>query len=303
MSQAVAICHDTDREIWLEERRAGIGGSDAPAILGQSSFAGPAKIAAIKLGYELGDEDDESELMRWGRLVERPMLAAFTEETGIPAEIDGNLYRQTNPELSFMQATLDGTCEVDGQTGGVECKLAFWSADAWDRGVPAAVNTQVQHGMGTLGYPFFYVLALLGGYKFRWARVDRDEEFISKTLIPAEAEFWRKIQSGEAVAPMGAPDPEYAALKVMFPDVVPGKIARLEGSEWVDKFADWQLAGSVHREGEKRYKALRNDFFAAVGDCEYAELDDGQRLTLRSQTRAAHDVRESTFRVLRAVKR
>lgn len=304
MSAAIAICHDSDREVWLEERKNGLGGSDAPAVLAleEYNFGGPAKIAAVKLGYELGAEDEESELMKWGRHSEPIMLSQFKEETGIEGTIDGNLYRSTDPDLDFMQATLDARCVVDGVEGGIECKLARFSADNWKQGVPKPVNVQVQHSIKTMGFPWSYVLVLLNGYQFRWARVDRDDRFIDEILIPTERAFWEKIQSGELVRPVGAPDAEYEGLKAMFKDVVPDKVVRLEGDAWQAKFDAWRRAGNVHRRAEKRYKALRNEFFAEIGDAEYAQLDSGQLLTLRSQTRAAHEVRESTFRVLRASK-
>jgi predicted phage-related endonuclease len=249
----------------------------------------------------MGD-DTESELMKWGRLVERPMLEAFTEETGYPAEVDGNMYQQQLPELSFMQATIDGVATVGAEKAIVECKLAFWSADAWDDGVPEHVQIQVQHQLATLGYPFAFVLALLGGYKFRWARVERDDDFIDNILVPTEREFWDKVQSGASVRPSGAPDREAAAIAAMFPDPTIGKEVRLEGSSWIECFDNWRGAAAAKTVVDKKAKQFRNDFTAAMGDAEFAVLDNGQRVSLKQQTRQAHEVRASSFRVLRPVK-
>lgn len=301
MTEAKVVCHDSDREAWLRARTKGIGGSDAPQVLGRSSFGGPARVAAIKLGYEIGD-DTESELMKWGRLVEKPMLEAFTEETGYLAKIDGNMYQQQLPELSFMQATIDGVAKVGAELAIVECKLAFWSADAWDDGVPEHVQIQVQHQLATLGYPFAFVLALLGGYQFRWARVERDEDFIDNILIPTEREFWDRVQSGASVRPSGAPDREAAAIAAMFPNPSIGKEVRLEGTTWIDRFDDWRKAAATKTVVEKEAKQYRNDFTAAMGDAEFAILDNGQRVSLKQQTRKAHEVKSSTFRVLRPAK-
>lgn len=300
MTAALQLCHDSDRERWLELRMDGIGASDAPQVLGRSSFGGPARVAAVKLGFEF--EDNESELMKWGRLVETPMLEAFTEETGIPASIDGNLYRHSNPNLAFMQATLDGQAVVDGRTGGVECKLAFWSADAWDDGVPDQVQIQVQHQLAVMDYDFAFVLALLGGYRFRWAKVERDSDFIENVLVPTERDFWTKVQSGEAVTPAGAPDAEFEALKLMFPDTVPGKVARIEGDDMIETFEKWKTCTKERGVLDKAAKSHRNVLIQAVGDAEFGELDNGQRISLKSQTRKEFVTKESTFRVLRAAK-
>jgi len=301
MSAAIPICHDSDRESWLKARQEGIGGSDAPAILGQSRFAGPAKIAAIKLGYQV-DDDSESELLKWGRLVEAPMMQALQEETGIEATVDGTMYRCQIPGREFMQATLDGTARVDHDPVGIECKLAYWTASDWDRGVPAAVNTQVQHQMAVLDLRASYVLVLLDGYRFRWSRVERDDAFIEEQLVPMETMFWEKIQAGEIVPPtMAAPDREYEALKKLFPDHVEGKIKHLEGPEWIDVHDRWKVNKAAASQAEKAAKGYRNQLIAEIGDAEFGQLDDGTRLSLRQQTRAEHVVRKSKFRVLREV--
>jgi putative phage-type endonuclease len=300
MSAAIPLCPDSDRERWLELRLEGIGASDAPAVLGRSSFMGPFEVAAVKLGYE--SDREVTELMDWGHYVEAPMLKKFHEETGFAAGIDGMLYRSSNPKLAFMQATIDGQTQVDGEVGGIECKLAFWSADAWDDGVPDQVQIQVQHQMAVMEWRFTYVLALLGGYRFRWSRVERDDRFIADELIPAERDFWERVQDGRDVVPKGAPDREYEAIRAKFPDVIAGKIFRLEGDAWIDNFEKWRTCSSQKSIMEKAAKGHRNEFMAAIGDAEFAVLDDGQKLSLKAQTRAAHQVKESSFRVLRPMK-
>lgn len=291
-----AICHESD-EVWKAERTNGIGGSDAPQILGISSFGGPAKVAASKLGFHV--EDAESELREWGHYVEGPLMDRFHDETGIRARKSGILYRSTDPSTPWLQATIDG--EIEGEPGGVQCKHTLYKADDWDEGVPDYVDAQVQHEMAVMGWDWIYVLVLLRGYQFRWAKVERNDAFVRDTLLPAEADFWRRLKADEPIAPLGAPDREWEALKARYPRPEIGKTARLEGVIWVQLHGVWQRAAAEASKAEKEAKGYRNQFVAAMGDAEYALLDDGQRLSLKLTERKGYEVKPTSYRTLRAV--
>lgn len=292
------ICHESS-DVWKVERANGLGGSDAPQILGLSPFGGPARVAASKLGYHA--EDVESELLEWGHYVEEPMMRRFYAETGILAQRSGVMFRSTDPATPWLQATIDGVLNEPGARGGVQCKLAVYSADAWDDGVPDYVGAQVQHEMAVMEWDFIYVLALLRGYQFRWAKVDRDERFLSQTLLPAEAEFWRKLKADEAIAPLGAPDREWEALRLRYPRPQVGKTVELVGEKWPGIVARWREHADAKNEHDKAAKEYRNQIVAAMGDAEFATLDDGTRVSCKSADRAEHVVRASTSRTLRLV--
>lgn len=296
MTAAVAICHESDQE-WHVERAKGLGGSDAPQVLGISPFGGPARVAASKLGYHV--EDAESELHEWGHYVEEPLIRRFYAETGIEGKRSGTLYRSADPATPWLQATIDG--EIPGQPGGIQCKLAVYSWDAWDEGVPEYVDAQVQHEMAVMGWDFVYVLALLRGYQFRWKQVERRPAFLRDRLLPAEADFWARLQAGESIAPLGAPDREWEALKARFPRPVVGKSVDLIGADWPGIVARWREAADRKTKHEKAAKELRNQIIAAMGDAEFATLDDGTTLSAKVSERAEHMVSASTARTLRLV--
>jgi putative phage-type endonuclease len=293
---ALPICHDSS-DLWKVERANGIGGSDAPQILGLSSFGGPARVAASKLGITV--EDYESEMAEWGRYVEEPMIRRFAAETGIEGAISGYLFRSQDPATPWLQATIDGVLRDSSERAGIQCKMTIYKAEDWLEGVPDYVNAQVQHEIATMEWDYAYVLVLLRGYQFRWARVERDQPFIDDVLLPAEAEFWHRLKAGDPIAPLGAPDAEWAALRAMFPRPVPGKAVHLPGPQWVDLCAAWRASAEEKTAAEKRTKELRNQLVAAIGDAEAATLDDGTRLTFKLQTRKAYHVEESSTRVLR----
>jgi predicted phage-related endonuclease len=296
MAAPVEICHESN-PIWHAERSRGLGGSDAPQILGISPFGGPARVAASKLGYRV--EDAESELREWGHYVEEPLLRRFADETGIEARRSGILYRSGDPATPWLQATIDAVLCDPAENGGIQCKFALFTADHWDDGVPPHVGAQVQHEMAAMGWGFVYVLALLRGYQFRWARVERDERFIAERLLPAEGEFWRRLQADEAIEPAGAPDREWEALKARYPRPAPGLVVPLPGDEWVGLVDRWREAASAASAADKAAKELRNRLAAAMGEAEFAELDDGRMLSLSLTERAGYTVEAMSYRMLR----
>ncbi|MDP3766551.1 MAG: YqaJ viral recombinase family protein, partial [Dehalococcoidia bacterium] len=67
-----------DDAAWLAARRAGIGGTDAAAILGLSPFRTPLDVYLDKTGAAQ-DERTETQPMRWGKALE-PVIAEAVEE-------------------------------------------------------------------------------------------------------------------------------------------------------------------------------------------------------------------------------
>ncbi len=295
---ALAICHESS-DAWKVERANGIGGSDAPQIIGISPFGGPAAVAASKLGYRA--EDEESELHEWGHYVEEPLIQRFYAETGLEGKRSGVMYRSEDPQRSWLQATIDGEFLDPALRGGIQCKLAVFSADAWDVGVPDYVEAQVQHEMAVMDWEFVYVLVLLRGYQFRWKKVERNESFIAGTLLPMEAEFWRKLKAEEHIAPLGAPDREWEALKLRYPRPEIGKTVELRGESWPAIVAEWRQHADAKNAHDKAAKERRNQIVAAMGDAEFARLDDGTKLSFKVAEVKESVTRAHTSRTLRLV--
>lgn len=297
-TRPMRICNaHQERARWLEERRRGLGGSDAPAILGLSPFATPYSVAAQKLGLEA--EDAETELQRWGRFVERPMIDAFVEETGWPAALSGDLFRSA--EIDWMQVTLDGTVERAGETGGVECKLKIYHAREWEvSGVPEHVVAQCQHAMKVMDFRFMVVLVLLDGYRLRWKVVERDETLIQR-LVAEEQDFWRRLADGRPIPVRGPGEVNARALKALYPEDE-GTIVDLAGAEWIARVDAWREASDQENRWKRLKEERRDEIVAAMARATFARLEGGRTLSLKTTRRAAYPVKASSFRVLREVK-
>ncbi len=67
-------------------------------------------------------------------------------------------------------------------------------AKEWDgEEVPASYLLQVQHYLAVTGMEKGYIAVLIGGQKFVWKEVQRDEELI-EMIIEEEKSFWKMVQ-------------------------------------------------------------------------------------------------------------
>ena len=60
---------EKDKAEWLRERRAGIGGSEVAAIMGENHWNSPRQIWMSKMGMFDDKPPQQSEAARWGNLL------------------------------------------------------------------------------------------------------------------------------------------------------------------------------------------------------------------------------------------
>lgn len=75
----------------------------------------------------------------------------------------------------------------------MECKTAnaFLGKEWEGEEVPLSYLCQVQHYMNVLNKKYCYIAVLVGGQKFIWKRVDRDQELIDM-ITERLVDFWEK---------------------------------------------------------------------------------------------------------------
>lgn len=190
-----------NRESWLEERRRGVGGSDAAAVLGLSKWKTPLQVYQEKRG-ELGSTPD-NESMLWGRVLEPVIRQQYAERTGRIVRVPEGII--THPEHSFMLANLDG---VTDDRRVIEIKTARTGQDWGEPGsdeVPQAYLLQVQHYMAVTGFEVADIAVLIGGSDFRLYEIQADQE-LQEMLIAGEAEFWQRVVDGNPPEPISYAD-------------------------------------------------------------------------------------------------
>jgi len=204
-------------EDWLSYRKQGIGGSDASVVCGISRYKSP-----IELWMEKTDQlpyQEAGEAAYWGTQLEALVRAEFTKRTGIQVQtVKQLLQSKAHP---FMLANLDGICTHPERGPCIfEAKTASaYKAGEWEDAIPNEYQLQIQHYMAVTGYQGAYIAVLIGGNRFKWRFVERDEELISM-LILLETDFWEHVQSLKPPPPDGS-EASAKFLAERFPDSTP----------------------------------------------------------------------------------
>ena len=178
------------RPEWLAERRKGIGGSDAAAVVVMSPWATPYTVYMDKLG--LLPEQEENEAMRQGRDLEEYVAQRFTEATG--KKVQRCNYMIRNPDYPFALADIDR--RIVGENAILECKTTSTLDLKQFRGVefPEKYYPQCVHYLAVTGAEKCYLAVLVFGKGFYTFELLRDEAEIA-ALMTAEAVFWQMVEN------------------------------------------------------------------------------------------------------------
>ena len=185
------------REDWLQLRRTSIGGSDVATILGFNKYKSPYQLWLDKTGQIEIDASDPSEAAYWGNVFEKTVAEEFTRRTGAKVRNDNHMY--FHREYDFLSANVDR--QVVGENAILECKTAsMFLSEKWEgENIPDQYIFQVQHYLNVLDKEYAYIAVLVGGQKFQWKRIERDQELIDiiqERLIA----FW-EVNVKQNVAP------------------------------------------------------------------------------------------------------
>ena len=177
-------------EVWLEERRKGVGGSDASSIIGLNPWSSPYTVWADKLGKLPPKEDNEP--MRLGRDLEDYVAKRFTEKTGKKVRRENAILY--NSDFPFAHANVDRM--IVGEDAGLECKTtSIMNLKKFKSGsYPDNYYVQCVHYLMVTGCQRWYLGVLVLGEGFYDFVIERDEEEIA-ALAKSEEDFWEYVKS------------------------------------------------------------------------------------------------------------
>lgn len=255
-----------DKLQWLKERQCGIGGSDVGAILGVNKYKTPFEVYLEKT-EPITEVGEQSESAYWGDQFEEVVAKEFEKRTGKKVRRDRKHYK--HKEYSFMVANIDR--KVVGENAILECKTANqYLANEWqDDEVPASYLLQVQHYLFVTGAEVGYIAVLIGGQKFVWKEVQKDEELI-EVIIEAEKEFWKMVQDKTPPALDGSSAAE-KYLKERYKEAEEDKSIEL-GFEYKDKIKTYLDMKVQLKNFETQVKELENQIKFEIGNAEYAHV-------------------------------
>ena len=282
----------------LEERRSGIGGSDAAIILGLNPFKDIYELYLDKRG-EAPEEDPDflKESRYWGSVLEEPVAQRYAEETGYKIQKSNQLIR--SKEHDFMIANIDRKVVGEDRRIGFEAKTSArpdgWGESGSDE-IPPYIMLQCQHYLAVTGYDLWDLAVLIGNRDYRQYRIRPIGDIIER-LIDAETEFWDRVQAG--VAP--EPDWQSAATTRLIKSLYPGTNGQVVnlgdlGQKYHDVMKD-------ANEQVKLYQGVvdgcKNRIAMMMGEAAVGLLPDESCYTRKEQTRKEFTVPENTFVVTR----
>lgn len=282
----------------LEERRSGIGGSDAATVLGINPYTTSYELYLDKLG-EAPPEDENflKESRYWGSRLEAPVADRYAEETGYKIQKANNMIR--SKEHPFMLANIDRKVVGEDRRIGFEAKTAA-RADGWgDSGsneIPPYIMCQVQHYLAVTGYDCWDLAVLIGNRDYRMYRINPIEEIIDQ-LIEAETEFWDRVTNKVAPEPDWQSASTTRFLKNFYPGTN-GNVVQLP--QVAQKYQD------VMKDAQDQAKLFngiidgcKNRIAMLIGEAAIGILPDQTAFTRKEQVRKEYTVAENTFVITR----
>lgn len=191
--------HQQSKE-WHDQRRLGIGGSDAAAALGLSKFKTPYQLYQEKIG-EAEPEDEVWEMLR-GKCMEPALRQHYADTTGREVTVMKNAL--VHPKYKFMRYNADGLTTDRLQ----EFKTASYGKEWGEVGtdeIPQEYLIQVQHGMIVTQRQVADVTVSIAGNKPKYYEVEADRE-LQEMIIDGEAAFWENVEIRSAPAPVSNDD-------------------------------------------------------------------------------------------------
>lgn len=204
MESILGVKEMPSRQEWLEERKKGIGGSDAATIMGLNPYKTNVELWKEKTGKKEAEDISDKPYVKYGTLAEEYLRELF--------KLDYQQYEVKHeentiikhPKYDFLFASLDGTLidKETGELGVLEIKttniLQSMQKEKWKDRIPDNYFCQVLHYLNVTGYSFAILKAQLKykygdeirletkHYKILRSEVEED----IKLLEQKEIEFW-----------------------------------------------------------------------------------------------------------------
>lgn len=250
---------------WLAARRAGIGGSDAAAVLGLSPWRTPAEVFDEKIGTTL-DAPISNEAMEWGTLLEPVILSEYQRRTG--QSVAGTYGLLRSIERPWMLLSPDAIT-LEGRI--VEIKTTRsgngWGEPGTDE-IPIHYLAQVHHALIVTGAPVCDIAVLIAGSDFRLYHVEADLA-LHADMIEQEEAFWRLVETRTPPAIVSVSD---AVRRWGRAGRVGAVVAGREIVDLVEKLRDLRGGKAILEADEDKIKA---QIMAALGETGDTLVDDG----------------------------
>lgn len=262
-------------QAWHDLRALGIGGSEAPTVAGFNPWESAYELWQLKTGKIPQKDLSDNEAVYFGTELEPICAKRFSEITGKKVRKCGTLQDEETP---YFFANVDRL--IIGENAGLECKTtSAYNAKEWEGdNIPNNYYLQIQWYMGVLGpkCTHYYIACIIGGNKFVWKRVERNDDDI-KALRALCSEFWTKYVLTNTPPPVDGSQACTEALKAKYKGV-PGLAVNLP-AEADDLIAGYKQTKEIIKSYEKTLQTYENKLMDMMGDAEKGETFNGGRIS------------------------
>lgn len=198
-----------NRVAWLEERKKGLGASDAGTIIGVNKWKSNVDLFKEKTGLQEAEDISHKPQVQLGHDEEpliRELFALENPEYQVDYESPYKMiFHDTH---NFLFCTPDGelTEKANGRKGILEIKTTEikrseqWKE--WDDQIPQTYYAQICHQLLATGWDFAVLKARIRYYKDgelriaeRQYRIEREEvQADMDYILEKETEFWKCVQ-------------------------------------------------------------------------------------------------------------
>lgn len=264
------------RADWLAARRRGVGASDVPAIVGVSPYA---SALSVWIDKTRPPEEDDSEVLTYGREMEGAVLARFARESG---KCLGShpLAIWRSERWPWMFCTPDAWC--CDENSGVEAKTIL--PYGWDGELPTSWELQAQAQMAVMGWDRVYIPTYDGGRRFQVFEVERDQGTIGE-IADLTKSFWDMVESGTMPEP-GHLDAQ--ALSRYFPPVDAVMVLSDEDVATIDRIRHLTTIREIY---DEELETAKNRLRARLGSATAGEKDGEMLVTWRPDAKGTRRLR------------
>lgn len=295
-----AIAYGNEQD-WLESRRAFIGASESPALVGEG-YEGqtPLRIWAQKVhGLDMEADPDLRKRLLAGRAMESAAIRVAAIYSGIEVEAAGTPTVCVHPDKDFIRCTLDGWTEDGRVVEAKFCTVPHLHSQWESGGLPDRFIVQVQHQLACTGWDSAMIVAICIGRQPIIQEVPRNEEFIGK-LVDYLNWWWHTFVIGRESPPMDGDESTKRLLHNLYGPGVAGTCQRIGDMDaTIEEYEDLgRKIEALKEERERRGNQIRD----AIGSCEYGVTTDGRTVSWKEVHRREYTVAASSSRTLRIVK-
>ena len=193
------------REEWLNERKKGIGGSDASAIVGENPYNDNIKLWEEKTGRREAEDISNKPYVKYGTNMEPVLRESFKIKHPEFEVLHEENTIIKHPVYPFLFASLDGILvnKETGEKGILEIKtseiLRSMQKEKWKDSIPPNYYCQILHYLNVTGFSFVKLFAELNydenyqatkTYTIEKKDVEEDIRYLEKK----EIEFWKYVE-------------------------------------------------------------------------------------------------------------